>query len=134
MLILFLHGWQSTPGGEKPTYLKEHGHDVLNPVLPDDDFVAAVRIAQTEYELHRPGVVVGSSRGGAVAMNIDSGDTPLVLLCPAWNANLSETLNEAVIRWAEMRYLVGAWLIDDHGTSQTCKLLGQIEKRIGPKR
>jgi len=27
---------------------------------------------------------VGSSRGGAVAMNIDSGDTPLVLLCPAW--------------------------------------------------
>ena len=29
-------------------------------------------------------VVVGSSRGGAVAMNIDSGDTPIVLLCPAW--------------------------------------------------
>ena len=23
--------------------------------------------------------------GGAVAVNIDSGDTPLVLLCPAWN-------------------------------------------------
>jgi hypothetical protein len=29
-------------------------------------------------------VIVGSSRGGAVAMNINSGDTPLVLLCPAW--------------------------------------------------
>ncbi len=29
-------------------------------------------------------VIVGSSRGGAVAMNIDSKDTPLVLLCPAW--------------------------------------------------
>jgi GNAT superfamily N-acetyltransferase len=29
-------------------------------------------------------VIVGSSRGGAVAMNIDSGETPLVLLCPAW--------------------------------------------------
>jgi hypothetical protein len=27
---------------------------------------------------------MGSSRGGAVAMNIDSTDTPLVLLCPAW--------------------------------------------------
>ena len=25
-----------------------------------------------------------SSRGGAVAMNINSGKTPLVLLCPAW--------------------------------------------------
>lgn len=84
MIILFLHGWQSTPGGVKPTYLKSHGHEVLNPALPDDDFEEAVRIAQTEYNWHRPGVVVGSSRGGAVAMNISSGDTPLVLLCPAW--------------------------------------------------
>ena len=84
MNILFLHGWQSTPGGIKPTYLKDHGHTVLNPHLPDDDFDAAVRIAQAEFDRHQPDVVVGSSRGGAVAMNIDSGDTPLVLLCPAW--------------------------------------------------
>ena len=41
-------------------------------------------MAQAEYDRHRPAVVVGSSRGGAVAMNLDSGDTPLVLLCPAW--------------------------------------------------
>jgi alpha-beta hydrolase superfamily lysophospholipase len=84
MLILFLHGWQSTPGGIKPTYLKDHGHEVLNPALPDDDFDAAVRIAQAEFDRGKPDVVVGSSRGGAAAMNIDSGDTPLVLLCPAW--------------------------------------------------
>ena len=84
MKILFLHGWQSTPGGVKPTYLKDHGHEVLNPALPDDDFDAAVRIAQAEFDQHRPDVVVGSSRGGAVAMNINSGTTPLVLLCPAW--------------------------------------------------
>lgn len=58
---------------------------VPNPSLPDDDFAAAVRIAQTEFDRHHPDVVVGSSRGGAVAMNIDSGTTPLVLLCPAWN-------------------------------------------------
>ena len=45
---------------------------------------ASVRIAQAEYDQGHPDVVVGSSRGGAVAMNIDSGDTPLVLLCPAW--------------------------------------------------
>ena len=82
--ILFLHGWQSTPGGIKPTYLKDHGHEVLNPALPDDDFDAAVRIAQAEFDRHQPDVVVGSSRGGAVAMNINSGSTPLVLLCPAW--------------------------------------------------
>ena len=46
MTILFLHGWQSTPGGVKPTYLKDHGHTVFNPSLPDDDFDEAVRIAQ----------------------------------------------------------------------------------------
>ena len=69
MTILFLHGWQSTPGGLKPTYLKDHAHTVLNPALPDDDFDAAVRIAQAEFDLRKPDVVVGSSRGGAVAMN-----------------------------------------------------------------
>ncbi|MCH7688729.1 MAG: alpha/beta hydrolase [Planctomycetes bacterium] len=84
MKLLFLHGWTSTPGGKKPTFLKEHGHTVLNPALPDDDFDEAVRIAQAEFDQHHPDVVVGSSRGGAVAMNIDSQDTPLVLLCPAW--------------------------------------------------
>jgi hypothetical protein len=84
MKILFLHGWQSVPGGVKPTYLAQHGHSVLNPALPDEDFEAAVRVAQAEYDRHRPDVVVGSSRGGAVAMNINSGDARLVLLCPAW--------------------------------------------------
>lgn len=83
MKLLFLHGWQSTPGGVKPTYLKDHRHEVLNPALPDDDFDEAVRIAQTEYDRGRPDVVVGSSRGGAVAMNIEI-EAPLVLLCPAW--------------------------------------------------
>jgi hypothetical protein len=84
MIVLFLHGLNSTPGGTKPTYLKDHGHTVLNPALPDDDFEAAVRIAQAEFDWHQPEVVVGSSRGGAVAMNMNSGETPLVLLCPAW--------------------------------------------------
>ena len=83
MTILFLHGWQSVPGGVKPTYLKDHGHTVLNLKLPDDDFDEAVRIAQAEFDQHQPQVVVGSSRGGAVAMNINSGDAWLVLLCPA---------------------------------------------------
>ncbi len=83
--MTILHGWQSTPGGLKPTYLKAHGHEVINPALPGDDFDEAVRIAHAEFDRHRPDVVVGSSRGRAVAMNIESGDTPLVLLCPAWN-------------------------------------------------
>jgi hypothetical protein len=84
VIVLFLHGWTSLPGGVKPTYLASHGHSVINPALPDDDFPAAVRIAQIEFDRHRPEVVVGSSRGGAVAMNIDSAGARLVLLCPAW--------------------------------------------------
>jgi hypothetical protein len=84
MRILFLHGWQSVPGGVKPTFLASHGHEVLNPKLPDEDFEAAVRIAQREFDVLGPDVIVGSSRGGAVAMNMNSGTTPLVLLCPAW--------------------------------------------------
>ena len=84
MKVLFLHGWRSVPGGVKPTYLKDHGHEVINPALDDDDFEAAVRSAQNAFEKHQPDVVVGSSRGGAVAMNIDVGSIPLVLLCPAW--------------------------------------------------
>jgi alpha-beta hydrolase superfamily lysophospholipase len=84
MKILFLHGWRSVPGGVKPTFLAQHGHSVVNPKLPDDDFAEAVRIAQAEFDKHQPQVVVGSSRGGAVAMNINSGSVKLVLLCPAW--------------------------------------------------
>jgi hypothetical protein len=84
MKILFLHGWNSAPGGVKPTFLAGHGHEVINPKLPDEDFAEAVRIAQAEFDRHQPQAVVGSSRGGAVAMNIDSGEARLVLLCPAW--------------------------------------------------
>jgi hypothetical protein len=82
--ILFLHGWHSVVGGVKPTFLKDAGHEVLNPALDDDDFEAAVRTAQAEFDQHRPDVIVGASRGGAVAINMNSKDTPLVLLCPAW--------------------------------------------------
>jgi len=84
MRILFLDGWQSVPGGVKPTYLAQHGHQVINPKLPDEDFGEAVRIAQVEFDRHRPQAVVGTSRGGALARNINSGDARLVLLCPAW--------------------------------------------------
>lgn len=84
MKILFLHGWQSIPGGVKPTFLATAGHQVLNPKLDDHEFRRALDTAQSELESHRPDVVVGSSRGGAVALNLRLENTPLVLLCPAW--------------------------------------------------
>ena len=115
MKILFLHGWQSTPGGVKPTYLKDHGHEVLNPALPDDDFDAAVRIAQAEFDQHQPDVVVGSSRGGAVAMNINAGSTPLVLLCPAWK------------RWGTARTVKPGTVILHSGPMKWCRSADSVE-------
>ncbi len=84
MKILFLHGWHSVPGSLKPAYLAAHGHTVINPALDDDVFDEAMAAAQSAFDADPPDVVVGSSRGGAVAMNIAVGVTPCVLLCPAW--------------------------------------------------
>lgn len=70
--------------GGKPTLLAQHGDDVINPALPDEDFEQAVRIAQAEFDRHNPQIVGGSSRSGVVAMTIKSGDANLALLCPAW--------------------------------------------------
>jgi hypothetical protein len=126
MKILFLHGWNSVPGGVKPSYLISHGHEVVNPVLDDDDFDQAVRTAQAEYDRHRPDVIVGSSRGGAVAMNLVSGSTPLVLLCPAWRrwgtvgtvkpgTVILHSEADDVIPFAESRELVRASGLPDSG-------------------
>ena len=117
MKILFLHGWHSVPGGVKPTYLVQHGHEVINPALPDDDFDAAVKLARKEFDRHQPDVIVASSRGGAIAMAIQSDRVPLVLLCPAWkrwgtvhvakpNTTILHSRNDEVIPFGESEELV----------------------------
>ncbi len=82
--ILFLHGFGARPGGFKPTYLRQRGYEVINPYLPDDDFEISVQNAIEAFNESRPDIVVGSSRGGAVAMGLDLGTTPCVLIAPAW--------------------------------------------------
>lgn len=82
--ILYLHGYAARPGGFKPQFLQSQGFTVDNPGLPDDDFERSLEIAQAAFNGHRPDVVVGSSRGGAVAMNVDVQGVPLVLIAPAW--------------------------------------------------
>jgi hypothetical protein len=112
-----LHGWRSVPGGVKPTYLANHDHEVINPALPDEDFLEASRIAQLEFDRHRPDVVVGSSRGGAVAMNISCAGARLVLLCPAWkrygsvtavrkNAMILHSRDDDVVPFADSEEMV----------------------------
>ena len=67
MKFLFLHGWQSVPGGVKPTFLAQHSHEVVNPKLPDDDFAEAVRIAQAEFDRHQP---LETNMGGQASRQI----------------------------------------------------------------
>ena len=148
MKVLFLHGWQSIPGGVKPTYLKDHGHEVSNPKLPDEDFAEAIRIAQAEFDRHQPQAVVGSSRGGAVAMNIDSGEARLVLLCPAWkkygtartikpDTVILHSLADDVVPFADSEELartIGATLIEvgtDHRLADPEPLAAMLKACIG---
>jgi hypothetical protein len=117
--VLFLHGWHSVPGGVKPTHLRENGHEVINPALSDDDFDAAVHVAQAEFDGRHPDVIVGSSRGGAVALALRAGHVPLVLLCPAWkrwgtvcaarpDTTILHSRNDEVIPFADSEELVAA--------------------------
>ncbi len=82
--ILFLHGLESRPGGKKPTFLKEKGYLVLNPGLPKSSFEESVRIAQKAVDDESPDVIVGSSRGGAVAMCLKPRGAKIVLIAPGW--------------------------------------------------
>ena len=156
MKILFLHGWNSKPGGMKPSYLLSHGHEVINPALSDHDFANAVSVAQAEYDNHKPEVVVGSSRGGAVAMNIKSGNTPLVLLCPAWKnwgrvttlkkeSIILHSRNDEVIPFASSEELISKsgldasslWVVgNDHRLADDeslAKMLEAVESRTDIK-
>ena len=82
--VLFLHGLESMPGGTKPKHLRALGHEVIDPGLPRGSFEDSVEIAQQELNAESPDVVVGSSRGGAVAMALDLKGAKLVLIAPAW--------------------------------------------------
>jgi hypothetical protein len=81
--VLFLHGL-SSDGGKKTAFLRSLGYNVTTPRLSDWSFARAVRQAQAAYDFVCPDMIVGSSRGAAVAMALDSGGSSLVLLAPAW--------------------------------------------------
>ena len=107
MKILFLHGMESKPGGTKAKFLKGAGYDVLNPALPRNDFELSVKIAQDTIDTESPDLIVGSSRGGAVAMSVSTRGAPLILIAPAWQRFMSsQQLGEFKIRLDNQRTII----------------------------
>jgi hypothetical protein len=84
MKILFLHGLESKPGGSKVKFLEKHGYEVLNPWMPKYSWDESLENAQLLIDTEHPDVIVGSSRGGAVALSVNTFGTKLVLVAPAW--------------------------------------------------
>jgi pimeloyl-ACP methyl ester carboxylesterase len=92
--VLYLHGFASSPAGRKVGALKDllapHGLDVVAPDLNvpsfrELDFRAIARLASEEANEHAPAVIVGSSLGAVVALEVSRlGErAPLVLIAPA---------------------------------------------------
>ena len=143
MRILFLHGLESRPGGQKSQHLQRMGHHVLNPQLPPEDFQKSVQIAQAEVDKHTPDLVVGSSRGGAVAMSLDLKGARLVLVAPAWkkyDANptvpigtfVLHSRDDGVIPFEESKEITGRLLVEcgsDHRMSDA-SALQELEKAV----
>ena len=81
MRILYLHGLEGKPTGSKVAHLIGE-HFIMSPTLPKDDFPESVRIARDALA-EDPDLIIGSSRGGAVAMSLETA-IPRILIAPAW--------------------------------------------------
>ena len=83
MRIVYLHGRMSSPNSQKCKVLRENGHEVFAPKLKSTDWAQSVAAAREIIEKVQPDLVIGSSRGSAVAMATNT-TVPMVLICPAW--------------------------------------------------
>ena len=83
MKIVYLHGLHSSPMSYKRKVLEDMGHTVFAPHLPASDWKGSVSLANKVIANVKPDVVIGSSRGGAVAMAVDP-SCPMVLIAPAY--------------------------------------------------
>jgi len=73
----------SSPNAQKCKFLRENGHEVFAPKLKSTDWAQSVAAAREILEKVKPDLVIGSSRGAAVAMATNT-TVPMVLICPAW--------------------------------------------------
>lgn len=94
--ILFLHGLESKPGGTKAKHLEKCGYKVFNPHMPKWSYEESIKAAQDVIDREEPDVIVGSSRGGALALSVDPKGAKLVLIAPAWKRFIPDTKFEHV--------------------------------------
>jgi pimeloyl-ACP methyl ester carboxylesterase len=69
MRVQFIHGLESSPKSRKALMLAEH-FDALTPAMNTGDFAACVALQRETIASFRPDLVVGSSFGGAVAVEL----------------------------------------------------------------
>jgi hypothetical protein len=81
--ILYLDGLGWNPVGVKPTFLRSLGYAVECPELSDFLFDKALVQAQEAVDACYPAVIVGYSRGGALAVMVKAPGVPRVLIAPA---------------------------------------------------
>tara|TARA_R110002072_G_scaffold40710_1_gene114953 strand:+ start:976 stop:1485 length:510 start_codon:yes stop_codon:yes gene_type:complete len=67
--VLFVHGLMSSPGGRKARYLAER-FDALTPKMETGDFPGCLETQRHAIATHKPDVIVGSSFGGAVVVEL----------------------------------------------------------------
>lgn len=83
--VMFIHGLSGSPRGAKASALQSAGFSVVLPrdgELPYLGFDSVRNLCQDAVVAHAPDVIVGSSLGGAVALQLDTAAS-LVLMSPA---------------------------------------------------
>ena len=83
--VHFIHGLEGTPQGAKPRFLAEH-FDTVAPAMDTSDLPGAIATQEAALAASAPDVLVGSSFGGAIAVDLLARGVwrgPTVLLAPA---------------------------------------------------
>lgn len=67
--VLFIHGLESSPRGHKARYL-EARFESLTPAMETGDFLGCLAVQEAAIATHQPELVIGSSFGGAVLLQL----------------------------------------------------------------
>ncbi len=114
MKIIYLHGYGGSPSGSKVQRLRQlPGVTVIAPrcVRYFSQVMAYVATSrrsalapiQKEFDPHQPDLIVAASFGARLALELNRGKTPAILICPAC-ANLARIAVALIRSFARSRY------------------------------